>query len=183
MRECWPVAPEMGGDMTDLTTAASPPGQMTSTQPSSALIRLLVSTLSRTLGATGALWLLLQIISYFIPGNPLSVYRWVGLVFFLITGLVCGLVWDLIVTHLRYMKAHVALQETERLKATLNTLSTENSDRLAADSLLTMLREAHSRNAWREVILVGRPLSRPLWLTGHYQLRIEIGKLVESAAA
>jgi len=81
------------------------------------------------------------------------------------------------------MKAQVALQEAERLNATLNALSTENSSRLAADSLLTMLREAHSRNAWREVILVGRPLSRPLWLTGHYQLRIEIGKLVESAAA
>ncbi len=168
--------------MTDLTTTTSP-GQMTSTQPSSAPIRLLVSTLSKTLVATGALWLLLQIIGYFIPGNPWSTYRWVGLVFFLVTGLVCGLGWDLIVTHTHYMKAQVALQEAERLNATLNALSTENSSRLAADSLLTMLREAHSRNAWREVILVGRPLSRPLWLTGHYQLRIEIGKLVESAAA
>jgi tetratricopeptide (TPR) repeat protein len=51
------------------------------------------------------------------------------------------------------------------------------------DTLLLELQSAFDHEKWQEVIKIGSVLSRPLWVTGKYNLRIKIGKLVEEASA
>jgi tetratricopeptide (TPR) repeat protein len=56
-------------------------------------------------------------------------------------------------------------------------------DARLADSMLDSIEKAYNARKWQEVIKIGSVLSRPLWLTGHYDLRVKIGEYVESAAA
>jgi tetratricopeptide (TPR) repeat protein len=50
------------------------------------------------------------------------------------------------------------------------------------DTFLAMVRHAYEHGDWKDVVRMGSVLSRPLWISGRYQERIELGKLVESAA-
>lgn len=64
----------------------------------------------------------------------------------------------------------------------------ENNERSAddnklADTLIGDLEAAYEAQRWEEVLKIGGVLSRPLWVTGKYQLRTKLGRLVESAAA
>ncbi len=142
----------------------------------------LVSTHSRIFGGLAALWLLLEIASYFIPTKPLSGYRVSGLIAFLLLAVFLGMAWELIFLSRALARTARALQESRAELAVVQRAS-ESVSQDAATSLIAVLREAHAKRNWEEVITLGRPLSRPLWLTGRYQLRIEIGKLVEGAAA
>lgn len=49
--------------------------------------------------------------------------------------------------------------------------------------LLGILKEEQKKSNWMEIIRLGFPLSRPLWLGGRYNLRVEIGEIVKTAAA
>ena len=143
----------------------------------------LVSTFAKIFAVLGGVWLILEIVSYFLPEKPLSGYRLTGLAAFLFFGLIIGLVWELLALH----RSHtLALRSFDNLK-TENVILKKNlvasGDHDAENSLIDVLRVAYSKRNWEEVITLGRPLSRPLWLTGRYQVRIEVGKLVEGAAA
>lgn len=50
-------------------------------------------------------------------------------------------------------------------------------------SLVESIESAFSEKKWKEVIRIGSVLSRPLWVAGHYFMRIKIGEYVEAAAA
>lgn len=50
-------------------------------------------------------------------------------------------------------------------------------------NIVRQVREAFDRKRWLEVCRSGTVLSRSLWLSGHLELRYEIGLLVENAAA
>lgn len=52
-----------------------------------------------------------------------------------------------------------------------------------SDELLQSVQVAFEKEKWNEVVKVGKILSRPLWILGKYQLRYDIGKLVEMSAA
>lgn len=45
------------------------------------------------------------------------------------------------------------------------------------------IESAYADKNWEEVIKIGSVLSRPLWVTGNYLLRLRFGKLLEAAAA
>jgi tetratricopeptide (TPR) repeat protein len=66
-------------------------------------------------------------------------------------------------------------------KTDLNPPNEKDKDVL--NSLVIEIHESYSSNNWEEVIKIGSVLSRPLWITGKYRLRIKLGKMVESSAA
>lgn len=51
------------------------------------------------------------------------------------------------------------------------------------DFLAAILKNAYSEKRWAEVIKIGSALSQPLWYTGKFKYRINVGELVASAAA
>lgn len=57
------------------------------------------------------------------------------------------------------------------------------TDEQLSTTLLEDLGVAFGSEAWEEVLKIGSVLSRPLWVLGKYRLRIEVGRLVEAAAA
>lgn len=48
------------------------------------------------------------------------------------------------------------------------------------DIIKVLKRELRNKN-WNEVVILAYPLSRPLWLSGRYSLRIKIGEIVKNA--
>lgn len=48
--------------------------------------------------------------------------------------------------------------------------------------LLSIIKEARKHGHWIEIVRLGFPLSRQLWLSGRYNLRIAIGEFVKEAA-
>lgn len=59
----------------------------------------------------------------------------------------------------------------------------ERGDNQLTDTLMADLEAAYRDRKWDEVIKIGGVLSRPLWVTGKYRLRVKLGKLVEAASA
>lgn len=49
--------------------------------------------------------------------------------------------------------------------------------------ILKLLKEEQMQRKWIEIIRLGYPLSRPLWLSARYNLRIEIGEYIKEAAS
>lgn len=138
---------------------------------------------AKVLTAAGTLWLLLEVANYFIPTRPLSEYRLTGLLVFGLLALVIGLGNELRAQARAHSHLDTLLMDLRSQNAALHRSLSDTVSQDAAKSLLAMLREAHSRGSWEEVIMLGHPLSRPLWLTGRYHLRMAIGTLVESAAS
>ena len=48
--------------------------------------------------------------------------------------------------------------------------------------IVEILKEEQRASNWIEIVRIGYPLSRPLWLSGRYMLRVEIGEIVKNAA-
>ena len=146
-------------------------------------LKRLLLVFGKTFVAFGALWLVLEVVNYFAPGNPIASYRLFGLSIFLVVGIVIGLTWELFSTQRELITAEETNSQVQEQNAILQRqlLDTGKSD--SETSLLEELRLAYAQRNWEEVITIGSPLSRPLWLTGRYQLRLYIGHLVEGAAA
>jgi len=141
-----------------------------------------VSTFAKVFGVLGGIWLVLEIISYFLPEKPLSTYRIKGLLGLFSLGIIVGLIWELIVLHRAYARTLLISDKLRDRNSILQRKAIASGNHEAENSLIDMLRGAYVKRNWEEVITLGRPLSRPLWLTGRYHLRMEIGKLVEDAA-
>jgi tetratricopeptide (TPR) repeat protein len=62
-------------------------------------------------------------------------------------------------------------------------VSMHGGDQQLTDTIMDDLRRAYNQQNWEEVLKIGTVLSRPFWITGKYKLRVELGKLVEAAAA
>jgi len=56
-------------------------------------------------------------------------------------------------------------------------------DAQLSTTLIDDVQTAFDDENWAEVIKIGTVLSRPLWLLGKYRLRVEIGRVLEAAAA
>lgn len=56
----------------------------------------------------------------------------------------------------------------------------DKKDPNSFDIVKALKRELRNKN-WNEVVILAYPLSRPLWLSGRYSLRIKIGEIVKSA--
>lgn len=131
----------------------------------------------------GIIWLILEIIDYFIPENPVSSYSFWGLSIFLIVSVMIGLGWELFLTQNELIIVKESKHSLEEQNTILQKQLSDTNKSDSETSLLEELRLAYADRNWEEVITIGSPLSRPLWLTGRYQLRLHIGHLVEGAAA
>ena len=49
--------------------------------------------------------------------------------------------------------------------------------------ILKILQEEQKKSNWFEIIRIGYPMSRPLWLSGRYMLRVEMGEIIKAAAS
>ena len=48
-------------------------------------------------------------------------------------------------------------------------------------NLMKILKNDQKKGNWKEIIRLAYPLSRPLWLSRKYKLRVELGKLIDEA--
>lgn len=137
----------------------------------------------KILGALAGIWLLFEIINYFIPSKPLSAYRYFGLIVFILVGVILGIGGEVIALNRRH---RIDLASLARARRELSQPRPDTSVARIQDVGLLLaeaLRSAYTKRNWDGVIRLGSALSRPLWITGRYPLRIEIGKLVEEAAS
>lgn len=135
-------------------------------------------------GSTVALlWLILEVSQYFHQLEWIAAYRFRGLL-----GLVCVAAFAVLVDLCVYLR-----QRGIELGGKVSTLSAKLT--VAANSLhiaekqdvtaviVAEMQKAFTDRRWEEVVRLGCALSRPLWITGRYALRIQLGTLVESAAS
>ncbi len=83
--------------------------------------------------------------------------------------------------------ASIALKLYLEKTINFNNLSPNPRGKRPSDSLelnlIGQVRDAFQQHRWHEVCRYGEVLSRALWLSGQYEFRIEVGKLVEQAAS
>lgn len=56
-------------------------------------------------------------------------------------------------------------------------------DAVLGSNIASELMEAYKAERWEQTVLIGSFLSRPLWLSGRYELRAHLGAIIEDAAA
>jgi len=117
-------------------------------------------------------WLLISVVHWIFGIKVLDHTKWQGISFLLMLAIIFGML-DLIIQLIKQQKTF----EKEDL-----SIQTEEDEHVV-NNLMLDLRNAYDNENWPEVIKIGSVLSRPLWITGKYSMRIEIGKLVETAAA
>lgn len=88
-------------------------------------------------------------------------------------GIIIYLLWIVIILHYDYIQI-----KNQRIKLYDKI---KNND--VTDSFSRILMNAYTERRWSEVIKIGHTLSEPLWYTGKFLMRLDIGELVESAAA
>jgi hypothetical protein len=99
-----------------------------------------VSTFAKVFGVLGGIWLVLEIISYFIPEKPLSTYRIKGLFGLFSLGMIVGLIWELIVLHRAYARTLVNSDELRNRNSILQRKAIVSGNHEAENSLIDMLR-------------------------------------------
>ena len=124
----------------------------------------------------GFVWLIIGLVNWIFDWKPLAN-----------TGLLGGIVVVSVCTLASSVFVLIHLyKHTVKLQARMPELVPVEElpeDRQLTDTLTADLQAAYREEKWEEVLKIGSVLSRPLWVTGKYRLRVEIGKLVEAAAA
>ena len=65
-----------------------------------------------------------------------------------------------------------------------NKQQTKESNKTDTETeLISAITKAYNSENWNEVVKIGSVLSRPLWVTGKYELRIKVGKMVAKSAS
>jgi tetratricopeptide (TPR) repeat protein len=140
--------------------------------------------LSRGYAIVNGIVLVLTIAGWFLlPRGESFEPKWYWLPILLALDVIVALIWDRAVLLKSYNAARRLVNElADDLAVTGKELARSCSLDVAAP-LADTLRAADRQKKWGEVIQLGRALSRPLWLTGRYALRLEVGRLVEKAAS
>lgn len=116
----------------------------------------------------------LQLIVWIFDWNPLAGSGFLGAGTLI---LICA--FSSLLYVLGYFYQHVSHAD----RPTLSPSQEEEEDKHLTATLLDELEAAFEDRRWEEVIKIGSVLSRPLWTTGKYMLRTQVGKLVEAASA
>ena len=124
------------------------------------------------------LWLLISLIDWCFSYKLLGNSKLNGFFYLLFFSILFGMGNIIIGLILELNKSkRVVLDSCDELKAK------SNEDIQVVPTLFSDLNSSFEKEKWEEVIKIGSVLSRPLWVTGKYNLRINIGKLVEEASA
>jgi tetratricopeptide (TPR) repeat protein len=148
----------------------------------------------RFLAVAGICWLLLEVTVFFLKINIPDNYQVVGYISFIAVALTVALtsVIAQLKDRVSKLSSDLAIRTTEDQEALAGKETSIRELRDALDlahkqdvttALVAEVQQAFSEKRWEEVIKIGAALSRPLWTTGRYPLRIQLGALVESAAS
>lgn len=137
----------------------------------------------RSVAIFGGCWGVLEAFNYFLNLDWIAEYRFRGLLVF--AGVVLLATLGELCIYLRAQALRLvgdSRKKDEQLASSHASLETaQKQDVMSA--LVSEMQQAFNNKRWKEVIRIGAALSRPLWITGRYPLRIQLGTLVESAAA
>jgi len=137
----------------------------------------------RAVGALAFWWLVLEVLDFFKVLPWIADYRLPGLSAFV--GLVVLVTLGELCMFLRTQGVRLSGEirkkdgQLAEHQAALETARQQD----VTSALVSEMQQAFNNQRWKEVIRIGSALSRPLWITGRYSLRIQLGKLVESAAS
>jgi tetratricopeptide (TPR) repeat protein len=121
-----------------------------------------------TLGSSVAtIYLIVSIVEWLSGWRILASTGLIGIAFFI---MLCGFV--------SITSVLVAIMTGYRQVISENKRDVKNLD----NALIVEIEKAYNEKKWEEVIKIGSVLSRPLWITGKYHLRIQLGKFIENAA-
>lgn len=113
-----------------------------------------------------------------ITGSLIALYSWLG------PGLLESLpwnVWALLVIVLAYAVG-LLIRVIRRMSKPV-AARPESDDRELYQALLALMRAATKAADYREVVRLGDALGRPLFESGEFAIRLELGRLTEEAAA
>ncbi len=118
-------------------------------------------------------WLIMQmILDYFLQLRVLENSGVLGIAFIIMASAFVSAILTF---------AYFARAVERHLKEVLSPFDSEDS-RLTG-TLIMAIESAYQEKKWEEVLKIGSVLSRPLWVTGKYRLRVRLGKLTEAAAS
>ena len=144
---------------------------------------LLRRFLIRAAAALGGCWLLLEVGHYFLKLEWIAEYRLRGLLTFMAIAFLATLGELCAFLRGQAVKLSVELRKKDEQLAEYHSSLEAAQKQDVTSALVSEMQQAFNNKRWKEVIRIGSALSRPLWITGRYSLRIQLGKLVESAAA
>jgi tetratricopeptide (TPR) repeat protein len=126
-------------------------------------------------GTITLFWTIIEILEYFkVDLQYFKNIKWVSIYLIFLHGIVFGFV------ALYYQ----ALQKLSNRQNHIETDSIdENNDSILVNDLIHSLKKALDSKHYHEVIRIGSALSKPFFLSGNYKVRLNIGHLVEEAAA
>ncbi|MGA9348050.1 MAG: tetratricopeptide repeat protein, partial [Anaerolineae bacterium] len=152
--------------------------------PTMIVLRFVIAMIS----TLGFVWLIIELVGWIFGWKLLAN---TGLLGGIVVGLMCAFASAVYVLIYLY-KQTVELQAYMLEGMPIEELPEEQQNKLTfrprrgkplTENLLEDLQEAYQMERWEEVIKIGSVLSQPLWVTGKYGLRVELGRLIESAAA
>lgn len=118
-------------------------------------------------------WLILKLLVFFeFDLTIIKKLGFFGIYTLILHGLIIGIL------NIMYKNYLSSLNETP-----LDPIKSNESDSLLVNDLITSLSQAMKNKKFEEVIRIGTSLDRPLFLSGNYKARLEIGLLVEDASA
>jgi tetratricopeptide (TPR) repeat protein len=152
--------------------------------------RLLVRCGAEFVGITAALWVPIEIANFFLKLEWIGNYRFVGLAIFAAVAalgtsgrMILHLAKQCRTSEAERMRLEsfslAQIQQVEGLQRQLVSATTQD----VTTAIVTEIETAFTAKRWEEVIRLCSALSRPLWITGRYSLRTQLGALAESAAA
>lgn len=146
-------------------------------QDLNSLVRLTLKRFFVTLIPTlTIIWLFIEFVSQYIFKKQLL--EGTGFLGFLVVLLICFSVSLFNVVIFLYKELWMQCETISQ-----DQLEFQQEDKPLTNTLVSDLESAYDDENWEEVLKIGSVLSRPLWTTGKYKLRVKLGKLVEAAAA
>ena len=140
------------------------------------LFNLLIRFILSMVSCLTFLWLILSLGEWLLKWKLLDNSGAQGVILVVLT---CALI-SILYTFIYYYKFSI---DNQRKIIESIAISDFEQNKQLNETIIANLHIAFQEERWEEVIKIGSVLSRPLWVTGKYKLRVEVGKLVEAAAS
>lgn len=137
----------------------------------------------RSATAFAGCWGVLEVLNYFLKLEWVADYRLRGLLAFAAVVLLVTLSDLCAFLRAQALRLYAESKKKDEQLATFQTSLETAQKQDVTSALVSEMQQAFNNKRWKEVIRIGAAMSRPLWITGRYPLRIQLGTLVESAAA
>lgn len=141
------------------------------------LIRFIRDTATVTTGSLTFMWLLISLANWF--NWSLDSFKRLGIWGYSLLALV-SVVAALVAAAARLF--YFLRRDWIRIEVPQSTAGVDSGEKLSSE-LVAVVRRLHHDGEHAEVVRLGTVLSRPLWLSGRYKERIQLGTFFEDSAA